>query len=217
MQRQRPRGARFLGAGRGHDKLIRMTRRLPIAVLVFSLHAVLSAEVLYIKAGRLIVDATKPAIPQGALVVTDGIITAAGANVARPAGARQIDLGAYTVLPSILDAHCHLWSGPFLQTPTPGYAALKAAQAVGYAVQSGVSAMRVLGSADFVDVAMREAIEDGTIPGPHIIPAAHALTIPEGMETASPCLTVFRSAIYTRRCMASSARRRMPSVPSSCR
>ncbi len=157
-----------------------MTRRWLAPVLAVALQSVLSAEILYIKAGRLIVDATKPVILQGAVVISDGTVTAAGANVPVPPGARQIDLSSYTVLPSILDAHCHLWTGGFLQTPSPAYAALKAAQAVGYAVQSGVSAMRVLGSADFIDVAMRDAIEDGTIPGPHILPAAHALTIPGG-------------------------------------
>lgn len=153
-----------------------MTRFWIVALLA----STLSAEVLYVKAGRLIIDASKPAIVPGAVIVTDGMVTAAGANLAMPAGARQIDLSPYTVLPSILDAHCHLWTGGFLQTPSPAYASLKAAQAVGYAVQSGVSALRVLGSADFIDVAMRDAIEDGTIPGPHIVPAAHALTIPGG-------------------------------------
>src|SRR5271170_1541368 len=119
-----------------------MTRRWLIPVLAAVLEYSLRAEVLYIKAGRLIVDAAKPVILQGAVIVSDGTIIAAGANVPVPAGARQIDLSAYTILPSILDAHCHLWTGGFLQTPSPAYAALKAAQAVGYAVQSGVSAMR---------------------------------------------------------------------------
>lgn len=157
-----------------------MTRRWLVPLLAIVLQSALSAEVVYVKAGRLIVDASKPPIPQGAVIIEDGTVTAAGANLAIPSGARQIDLSAYTVLPSIVDAHCHLWTGGLLQTPSPAYAALKAAQAVGYAVQSGVSAMRVLGSSDFVDVAMHDGIEDGTIPGPHIVPAAHALTIPGG-------------------------------------
>jgi len=157
-----------------------MTIRSTFAVFVILIQPVLSAEVLYLRAGRLIVDARQAPVSEGAVIVTDGTITAAGAGLAVPPGARQIDLRAYTVLPSILDAHCHLWTGGLLQTPSPAYAALKAAQAVGYALDSGISALRVLGSADFVDVAMREAIEDGTIRGPHIIPAAHALTIPGG-------------------------------------
>ena len=150
---------------------------LPALLAITILHA---QDVLYVKACRLIVDASQPAITPGAIVITDGTVTAAGANVPQPAGARIIDLSSYTVMPSILDAHCHLWTGAFLETPSPGYAALKAAQAVGYAVQSGVAALRVLGSSDFLDVAMRTAIEDGTIPGPHIVPAGHALTIPGG-------------------------------------
>ena len=40
--------------------------------------------------------------------------------------------------------------------------------------------MRILGSSDFIDVGLRDAIEEGTMPGPHIIPAGHALTIPAG-------------------------------------
>jgi len=157
-----------------------MNRRSLLAVFAILLQPLLSAEVLYIKSGRLIVDARQPAIASGAVVITDGVVTAAGAGLAVPSGARQIDLSAYTVLPSILDAHCHLWTGGLLETPSPAYAALKAAQAVRYAVESGISALRVLGSSDFMDVAMRQGIEDGTIPGPHIIPAAHALTIPGG-------------------------------------
>lgn len=157
-----------------------MTRRWLAAALAIALQSAVSAEILYVKAGRLIVDATQAPIAPGTIVITGGVVTAAGANVPMPAGARQIDLSAYTVLPSIVDAHCHLWTGGLLQTPSPSYAALKAAQAVRYAVESGVSAMRVLGSADFVDVALRDAIDDGAIPGPHIIPAAHALTIPGG-------------------------------------
>jgi imidazolonepropionase-like amidohydrolase len=152
-----------------------------IRLLVFFAALSLRAEdIVYVKAARLILDASQPPIAPGALVITDGTVTAAGANVQPPAGARTIDLSAYTVLHSILDAHCHLWTGGFLETPSPAYAALKAAQAVGYALNSGVAALRVLGSGDFIDVAMRTAIEDGTIPGPHVIPAGHALTIPGG-------------------------------------
>src|SRR5580658_1718058 len=122
-----------------------MILRSAIAILLLFVQPFLGAAVVYVKTGRLIVDATQPAIVQGAVVITDGTISAVGANLAQPVGAVLVDLGKYTVLPSIIDAHCHLWTGAFLQTPSPAYASLKAAQAVGYAVQSGVSAMRVLG------------------------------------------------------------------------
>src|SRR5271155_4257118 len=118
-----------------------MNLRSAVVFLLLFAQPFLDAAVVYVKTGRLIVDATQPAILQGALIITDGTVSAVGANLTPPAGAVVVDLGQYTVLPSIIDAHCHLWTGPFLQTPSPGYSALKAAQAVGYAVQSGVSAL----------------------------------------------------------------------------
>jgi imidazolonepropionase-like amidohydrolase len=49
-----------------------------------------------------------------------------------------------------------------------------------YALSSGVVGARVLATQGFIDVALKDAIEDGTIPGPHLVPAAHAITIPGG-------------------------------------
>jgi imidazolonepropionase-like amidohydrolase len=163
-----------------------------IVVLCGSL-PVRAADVLYVKAGRLIVDVTKPAIVPGVLVITDGIVTAAGANITAPAGAKQIDLGSLTVMPSLLDAHTHFGSGP--PTPQPGqpqplaspaYAALRAQKSVESAFKLGVAAMRVLGTADFLDVAIQQAVDDGTIPGPHVIPAAHPLSIVGGHDDFAP-------------------------------
>ena len=152
-----------------------------------------AADVLYVKAAHLIVDASQPAISPGALVITDGVVTAAGANVIAPPGAREIDLGALTVMPSLIDAHTHLAGGapkahPGEPTPlaTPGYAALQAQKSVNAALMLGVSAMRVLGTNDFLDVSIAQAIDDGVIPGPHILPAAHPLSIIGGHDDFAP-------------------------------
>ena len=126
----------------------RMT--LAAAIACLGAHSLAAADALYIKAGRLIVDATKPAIPQGAVVITDGVITAAGANVTPPSGARQLDLSAYPVMPSLLDSHIHLGGGgghgAQAEVPSPASSALKAAPGMAYAVQAGIAAVRVLGS-----------------------------------------------------------------------
>jgi len=152
-----------------------------------------AADVLYVKAAHVIVDASRPAISPGALVITDGVVTAAGANVTAPPGARQLDLGALTVMPSLIDAHTHLAGGapkshPGEPTPlaTPGYAALQAQKSVDAALMLGVSAMRVLGTNDFLDVSIMHAIDDGLIPGPHILPAAHPLSIIGGHDDFAP-------------------------------
>jgi imidazolonepropionase-like amidohydrolase len=152
-----------------------------------------AADVLYVKAAHVIVDATKPPISPGAIVITDGIVTAAGANVAQPSGATVIDLGALTVMPSLIDAHTHLGGpGPAAQPgmpqplTSPAYAALRAQKNVDSALRLGVAAMRVLGTADFLDVAIQQAIDDGTIAGPHLIPAAHPLSIIGGHDDFAP-------------------------------
>jgi imidazolonepropionase-like amidohydrolase len=152
-----------------------------------------AADVLYVKAAHLIVDASQAPISPGAIVITDGIITAAGGSVTPPPGARQIDLGGLTIMPSLIDAHTHLAGGaptpqPGQPTPlaTPAYAALRAQKSVASALTLGVAAMRVLGTNDFLDVAIRNAIDDGVIPGPHLIPAAHPLSISDGHDDFAP-------------------------------
>jgi imidazolonepropionase-like amidohydrolase len=141
-----------------------------------------AADSLYIKAGRLIVEATKPPMVGGAVVITDGVITAVGTDVTAPPGARRIDLSAYTVMPSLLDAHIHLGTvGPQSPYPLPpGEGALRSAPGMKYALENGVAAVRVVGCTDFLDVALQNAIEDGVIPGPHILPSGHALSVYAG-------------------------------------
>jgi imidazolonepropionase-like amidohydrolase len=164
-----------------------------------------AADALYVKAGRLIIDPTKPAITPGAIVITDGIVTAAGANVTAPDGARRLDLGGLTVMPSLIDAHTHLAGGAPAAQPgqpqplaTPAYAALRAQKSVELALKLGVSAMRVLGTSDFLDVAIKHAIDDGTIPGPHVIPAAHPLSIVGGHDDFAPLpYTIDAANVYT--------------------
>jgi len=152
-----------------------------------------AADVLYVKAAHLVLDVSQPEVGPGAIVITDGMVTAAGVNVPVPAGARQIDLGGLTIMPSLLDAHTHLAGGaprpqPGQPTPlaTPAYAALQAQKSVDAALRLGVAAMRVLGTADFLDVAIGNAIDDGVIPGPHVIPAAHPLSIVGGHDDFAP-------------------------------
>ena len=137
-------------------------------------------KITFVRCGTLIVDATEPAIANGDVIITDGKVTAVGAGLKAPAGSEEKDLSKYTCMPGLVDAHIHLWSGPRGQYPSLPLATLRAATGMEYALDSGVAAARVLGSNGFMDVALQRAIDEGTIPGPHLIPAAHAISIPGG-------------------------------------
>jgi imidazolonepropionase-like amidohydrolase len=160
-------------------------RRILLAAMALLLGALVASaapapKVVYVRCGKLIYDADKPPIASAAVVITDGKVTAVGKDIPAPAGAEQIDLSNYTVLPGFVDAHIHIWSGPFGQAVSEPLAALRGSKAMSYALSSGIVGARVLGTEGFIDVALKDAIEDGTIPGPHLVPAAHALTIPGG-------------------------------------
>jgi imidazolonepropionase-like amidohydrolase len=138
------------------------------------------AHTLFVKTGRLIFDTTAAPMDHGEIIITNGTITSLGTNLAQPAGSELVDLSTQTVMPSLLDAHTHIAAGALGASPSVGLAALYGSRDVAYALESGVSAMRVLGTDGFIDVALANAIEQGVIPGPHMIPAAHAISIPGG-------------------------------------
>src|SRR5271169_5851086 len=160
-------------------------RKFLLVVLVCLLGALVMfaappPKVVYVRCGKLIYDAEKAPMSPAVVVITDGKVTAVGKDVAVPAGAEQIDLSSYTVLPGFVDAHIHIWSGAFTKQVSEPLAALRGSKAMSYALSSGVAAARVLDTEGFIDVALKDAIEEGTIPGPHLVPAGHALTIPGG-------------------------------------
>src|SRR5712691_10133008 len=138
-------------------------------------------HLLAVRCGTLIADAARPPLRDATIIITDGTITAVGAGLAIPPGAEEVDLRAYTVMPGLVDAHAHLWTGPLTsQTVSDPLATLRASKAVAFALDSGVVGMRTVGGQGFIDVAIAAAIDEGTIPGPHVVPGAHAISTPGG-------------------------------------
>jgi imidazolonepropionase-like amidohydrolase len=137
-------------------------------------------DIVYVRCGKLIFDASKPPMGPATMVITDGKITAIGASLPVPANAHELDLSKYTVVPGFIDSHIHIYTEPRGQYPSVGLEALRGSKDMQYALDSGVVAARVVGTEDFIDVALKDAIEEGTIQGPHLVPAAHALSIPGG-------------------------------------
>jgi imidazolonepropionase-like amidohydrolase len=145
-----------------------------------------TAETIAIRAGRVIVDAAKPALGASTIIVTDGRITAINpAAAAIPAGARVIDQSARTLSPGLIDSHVHLTGDP--GTPFWREAIDSPELSVAYGLKNaritaraGFTTVRDLGSARLAGFAVRDAINAGLFPGPRILAAGPALSIVGG-------------------------------------
>ena len=145
-----------------------------------ALHA---ARLLDIKNGRLL----KP----GEILVQGERIVEVGTSVKRPTGAEVIDLGDRTLVPGLIDAHIHLFLHPGaedLQTvqesvPQRTITALLAARDD---LMAGFTAERDMGTegAGSADTAVRNAIDEGRVPGPRLRISGNAINILGGHEDA---------------------------------
>ncbi|HEX8256836.1 MAG TPA: amidohydrolase family protein [Allosphingosinicella sp.] len=160
--------------------------KLPPAALLLAAaaSAPAAAETVVVTADRMIDVLTGRVVERPVVVITDGrIASVVGEGTSRPvipSGARRIDLPGKTILPGLIDMHVHLDSNPRYG----GYTGLQftdqfwTAQGVGNAraiVEAGFTTVRNVGSDNYSDVAYKQAIDEGLMQGPRIVPAAHAL------------------------------------------
>ncbi len=155
-----------------------MTRAL-VALAAVMLAAPAAAETVVITAARMVDVVSGRMVPNPVIVVTDGRIVSTDGSRA-PADAKRIDLPGLTLLPGLIDMHTHLTSDPrigrvdrFLKTD--GYWTLVGAANAEAMLTAGFTTVRNVGSGRYDDVALKQAIDDGRIPGPRIVPATHAL------------------------------------------
>jgi len=144
------------------------------------LHA---ARLLDVKTGRML----KP----GEILVQGERIVEVGSSVKRPAGAEVIDLGDRTLLPGLIDAHIHLFLHPGvedLQTVQESVPerTITATLAARDDLMAGFTAERDMGTegAGSADTAVRNAINEGRIPGPRLRISGNAINILGGHEDA---------------------------------
>ncbi len=143
-----------------------------------------ASEVVVLRAARMFDGTSDRTVPDGVVVVRDGRIVAAGSGLAAPEGARMLDLGDATLLPGFIDAHTHLsfeagkdWyreTVAGLRRPATEQAILASAYAR-RTLMAGFTTVRDVGSSDYVDVGLRNAIAEGAVPGPRMLVAVHAL------------------------------------------
>jgi imidazolonepropionase-like amidohydrolase len=140
-----------------------------------------------IRAGRLVDVVTGRVLGNQVILVRDGKIDAVGSadSLAIPAGVRVIDLSTSTVLPGLIDTHTHITGDPTLP-PYHSYGmsvprmALKGAAYAQRTLLAGITTIRDVGAVGFSDVAVRDAINDGELPGPRMLVSGPALGITGG-------------------------------------
>ncbi len=139
------------------------------------------AETVVVTADRMIDVIAGRVIERPQIVVVDGRITRIGrqGDVAT-AGARTVALPGMTLLPGLIDMHVHLTG----VAEIGGHRTLDytdsfwTAAGVGNALKTlraGFTTVRNVGSSDFADVGLKQAIEGGYVHGPRIVPATWAL------------------------------------------
>jgi len=149
--------------------------------------AAAAPDTIVLKAAHLF-DSTGSALKDNAIIVVRaGHIVALGG--AAPAGARVIDLGDATLLPGFIDAHTHLTMQfekdyyHFRYTNILRFPAEQALYGALYAkrtVEAGFTTVRNVGSPDFIDISLRNAINAGITEGPRMLTAAHGIGSPGG-------------------------------------
>lgn len=170
---------------------MRRTSIAPFAALSLAVaSAAFAQQTTVLRAARMIDGTGAATLNNAAIVVTDDRIVAVGPGsaVTVPAGARVIDLGDVTLLPGFIDAHTHI-IGRTLGDPlrdvalVKDYASYGAIAGVANArntLMAGFTTIRVVGSSNFDDMALRQAITDGRVPGPRMENAGHAIGITGG-------------------------------------
>lgn len=145
-----------------------------------------AAELTVIRAGALF-DSRTGNVTQDAVIVIEGekIAAVGNSDTAIPADATVIDLGSSFVLPGVMDMHTHIidnldtyfFAGYF---QSPHRATIGGVVNAQKTLLAGFTTVRNVGASDYADVALRNAIDAGEIPGPRMAVSGPGLGITGG-------------------------------------
>ncbi len=165
-------------------------------------------KVTAVKVGRLIDPETGTIVNNQVILVEGEKIKEVGPNVAIPAGATVIDLSKLTVLPGLVDAHTHM-AMTYKEQPENNYyyltyvmdsTPLRAIQAASNGMQllnSGFTVVRDVGNnALYADAALRQAIEQGWLPGPTVIPSGPMIGSTGGQLWPTPEMYKYHNIMF---------------------
>ena len=138
-----------------------------------------------VRAAHLIDPASGRRLDDAVVLVEGERVTQVGSRLTIPSGVEVIDLGRSTLLPGLIDVHTHLttesedyYTDTFRRSPID--AAVRAPARAKRTLDAGFTTVRDVGAAEFVDVALRNAIADGAVAGPRMVVATLAISATGG-------------------------------------
>ena len=147
----------------------------------------LLANDIYLEAGRLVDVQAGNVLTGQCISITDDKITAIASCGPTPKGAERVDWSGFTVLPGLIDLHTHLadaGQSADLSLPlktSPAATALIGAHNARLTLVAGFTTVRDVGTyRGLTDIALRDAINAGHVPGPRMFVAGAYITIPKG-------------------------------------
>ena len=137
-----------------------------------------------IRAGHVLDVKTGKTLSHQTILIQGDKIASVGSDTPVPAGAQVIDLPSATVLPGLIDAHTHItmptnFGYSVLAISVPREALIGARNAR-VTLEAGFTTIRNVGATGFADVALRDAINAGDVPGPRMLVSGPALSITGG-------------------------------------
>jgi imidazolonepropionase-like amidohydrolase len=138
-------------------------------------------KTMVVRAARLIDPKTGTTIPNPVVIIEGDTVKAVGSNLAAPAVAEVIDLKSATLLPGLIDSHTHVTFQPtdyyedlFRKSPIDN--AIVAHLYAKRTLEAGFTTIRDVGAGEYIDIALKRAIDRGDVQGPRMIPAGLAIT-----------------------------------------
>lgn len=163
--------------------------RTLLAALGLCLSVLAQDRPVVLRAARLFDGKSDRLMSPGVVVVSRGKIQAAGTSAVPPANAEVVDLGDVTLLPGFIDAHTHLsmpYSADYRQEiidgerQTVAERTLNATENLRKTLMAGFTTVRDVGSSDFIDIGLRNAVANGKIIGPRMLVSVKAISATGG-------------------------------------
>jgi len=183
-----------------------------VAMLLPQTQQTAPAETDYLLKPARVFDGESAQVHDGWVVLVHGdkiVSVGPAASITAPAGVKVIELPGLTLMPGLIEAHSHILLHPYSETPWNDQVAreslsLRVARATNHlrnTLQAGFTTIRDLGTegAGYADVGLKQAVEQGIIPGPRMIVVTRAIvatgsygpkgyasewTVPQGAEEA---------------------------------